>query len=111
MKSEIQHLWDKAKLIESPKEVEFNIPDKTKQKMAAKIYPKGIMVFTPSEAQQKFKVASVCITLADFKEWINGDGSEYLTEYKDKKQLKLDISKRDDGKLQISVDLYRPEKK
>lgn len=79
--------------------------------MAAKIYPKGIMVFTPSEAQKKFKTASICITLADFKEWVNGEGSEYLTEYKGKKQLKLDISTRQDGMLQVTVDLYKPKPK
>ncbi len=109
MKSELQHLWDKAKLIESPNEVEFNLPDKTKRKMAAKIYPKGVVVFTPSEAQLKYKLGSIVITPKLLKEWLDADGAEYLTEYKGDKQLRLDINKRDDGKLYVSVDLYKPK--
>ena len=80
--------------------------------MAEKIYPKGIVGFAPNEKAPEFVLGTLAITLEDFKEWVNGEGKQYLADYKGKKQLKLNVlkSSKDNG-VYFTVDTYKPKPK
>lgn len=75
-----------------------------------KIYPKGVMVFAPHEKAPKFVKGTIMITLPDLKEWLAGEGKDYIGEYKGKPQLKLQILEFN-GKLSVQVDTYGLKKK
>lgn len=75
-----------------------------------KVFPKGVMAFKPHASAPSFVKGTIVITLDDFKEFVNGDGFNHLTEYNGKKQLKLQITEsKDGGKYVISVDTYKKE--
>jgi len=74
-----------------------------------KIYPKGFVCFAKNEKAPDFVKGTIIITLEDFKEWVNGDGKQYLTDYKGKKQLKLQLTEWE-GRPSLSVDTFKPEK-
>lgn len=71
-----------------------------------KVYPKGIMTFPKHEKAPDFVKGSIAITLEDLREWLKGDGAQYLTEYNGKKQLKLQILDGQKG-LYLTVDTYK----
>jgi hypothetical protein len=71
------------------------------------IYPEGIAVFNPHEKAPEFVVGSLVITPNDLVSWLKSN-PDYLTEYKGKKQLKLQIKKGTKG-LYATVDTYKPK--
>lgn len=73
--------------------------------MADKIYPKGVVAFKPHEKAPSFVKGTVMITLPDLREWLNGEGKQYLGEYNGKPQLKLQITEFN-GKFGVQVDTY-----
>lgn len=75
-----------------------------------KVYPKGIMGFNKKETQPDWLLGTLVITPKLLIEWLKGDGEQYLTEYKENKQLKLNIAKGDKG-LNITVDTWKPKAK
>lgn len=74
--------------------------------MAEKIYPKGINTFAKHEKAPDFVLGTIVINLSNFKEWINGDGKEYLSDYKGSPQLKLQVLQGKE-RLNILVDTYK----
>ena|ERR1017187_7209950 len=105
----LQELWDRAKVIESPPESierKFNIKNKIKV-MADKVYAKGVVAFAPHEKAPKFVVGAIVISPEVLQAWCAGEGAQWLTDYNGTKQIKLQITRSEDGKLSIAVDTYR----
>lgn len=73
------------------------------------IYPDGVAVFNPHEKAPEFVVGTLVITLNDLISWAKLNEG-LLTEYKGKKQLKLQIKKGTKG-LYTTVDTYKPKEK
>lgn len=74
-----------------------------------RVFPKGVFAFKPNEKAPSFVKGSVVITLEDLREFVNGDGKKYLTDYNGKKQLKLQITEnKSDGKYSVTVDTFVP---
>ncbi len=77
--------------------------------MAEKIYPKGLRTFPKHEKQPDFVLGALIIDPNEFFEWMQ-ENKHLLTEYKEKKQLKLQILKGDKG-ISFVVDNYKAESK
>ena len=73
-----------------------------------KVFPKGMMAFKPNEKAPDFVKASVMVTPNELISWLK-ENSDYLTEYKGNKQLKLQLLENDKG-LYFVVDTYQPTK-
>jgi hypothetical protein len=76
-----------------------------------KVFPKGVFGFAKNEKAPIFVIGTLVITPRELVDWLNADGKQYLTEYKDKKQLKLQITEGRDGKLNIAVDTFIPKER
>lgn len=70
------------------------------------LYPKGIMCFGANDNAPDFVMGSVMITLEDLFEWAKSN-SDLLTEYKGKKQIKMQLLKGDKGPY-MKVDTFKP---
>jgi len=73
-----------------------------------KVFPKGMMAFKPNEKAPEFVKASVMVTPNELISWLK-ENSDYLTDYKGNKQLKLQLLENDKG-LYFVVDTYQPTK-
>jgi len=73
-----------------------------------KVFPKGMMAFKPNEKAPDFVKASVMVTPNELISWLK-ENSDYLTDYKGNKQLKLQLLENDKG-LYFVVDTYQPTK-
>ena len=76
-----------------------------------KVFPKGIVTFAKNEKAPSFVLGSMVINLSDFKAWVNGDGRQYLTDYKGSPQLRLQVLQGKENRLSIQVDTYKPKPK
>ena len=76
--------------------------------MADKIYPKGVRVFAPRQGAPSFVKGAVVITPNELIAWLR-DNPDYLSDYKDQKQLRLDLLEGKDG-LYVTVNTYKKEK-
>lgn len=76
-----------------------------------RIYPKGIRTFAKNEKAPEWVLGKLIITLSEFKEWVSGEGKQYLTKYQEKDQLTLQVTTGKDGRIQLSVDTFKPTKK
>lgn len=72
-----------------------------------KIYPKGIMCFPANDGAPDFVLGKVMITLNDLVQFAK-ENESLLSEYKGKKQLKLDLLKGSKG-VYLTVDTYVPK--
>ena len=70
-----------------------------------KIYPKGIIAFSKNEKTPDFVKGSVIINPRELVDWIK-ENPQLLTEYKDQKQLKLQLLEGQKG-LYFTVDTYK----
>ena len=77
--------------------------------MADKVFAKGIRTFAKKDSQPDFVLGELVITPNELIAWLKGDGAQYLTEYKDVKQLKLQVTKSRDGGLMLAVNTYKPQ--
>jgi len=77
--------------------------------MSETIYPKGVTLFSPRDGAPEWVVGEVIITIEDLKEFVN-DNPDLLSEYKGKKQLKLNILRGKKG-LYATVNTYKPKPK
>jgi len=77
--------------------------------MADKVFAKGIRTFAKKDSQPDFVLGELVITPNELFTWLKGDGAQYLTEYKDVKQLKLQVTKSRDGGLMLAVNTYKPQ--
>jgi hypothetical protein len=72
-----------------------------------KVYPKGMITFAKSEKAPDWVLGTLVVTPQVLLDWCNSEGKEYLTDYKGSSQIKLQVTKGKDGKLQIAVDTYK----
>jgi len=77
--------------------------------MADKVFAKGIRTFAKKDSQPDFVLGEMVITPNELFTWLKGEGAQYLTEYKDMKQLKLQVTKNRDGGLMLAVNTYKPQ--
>jgi hypothetical protein len=71
-----------------------------------KSYPKGLMGFHKHEKAPEFVLGTLIIDPNKFFEWM-GENKDKLTDYKDTKQLKLQILTNEKG-LSFVVDDWKP---
>lgn len=74
--------------------------------MADKVYPKGVMVFSPRANAPEFVKGSIVISLNELVKFCN-ENPGLLTEYKGEKQLRLQLKEGNKG-LYAEVDTYQP---
>lgn len=72
-----------------------------------RIYAKGIRLFPARTGSPEWVKASVLITPNELFAWLKENPS-YLTEYKEQKQLKLDLLEGKDG-LYLAVNVFKPK--
>ncbi len=77
--------------------------------MADKVFAKGIRTFAKHNSAPDFVLGELVITPNELFTWLKGEGAQYLTEYKDVKQLKLQVTKSRDGGLMLAVNTYKPQ--
>lgn len=72
-----------------------------------KIYPKGLRVFPKHANAPEFVMATVVISPNELLAWLK-ENTHLLTEYKDEKQLKLQMLNGNKGPYMV-VDTYVPQ--
>ena len=77
--------------------------------MADKVFAKGIRTFAKHNRAPDFVLGELVITPNELFTWLKGEGAQYLTEYKDVKQLKLQVTKSRDGGLMLAVNTYKSQ--
>ena len=77
--------------------------------MADKVFAKGIRTFAKHNSAPDFVLGELVITPNELFAWLKGEGAQYLTEYKETKQLKLQVTKSRDGGLMLAVNTYKPQ--
>lgn len=77
--------------------------------MADKVFAKGIRTFAKHNSAPDFVLGELVITPNELFTWLKGEGAQYLTEYKETKQLKLQVTKSRDGGLMLAVNTYKKD--
>jgi hypothetical protein len=75
--------------------------------MAEKIYAAGIRTFAKHEKAPDFVLGTIIITPEDFIKWMK-ENPEHMTEYQGKAQLRLQMTKGQDGRVVVAVDTWKP---
>ena len=78
--------------------------------MAEQILPQGIRFFPKNDKAPDFVLGTLVVTLDDLTQFFQ-DRSDLLTEYNNKKQLKLQLLRSKEGKLYAAVDTFKPQPK
>lgn len=69
----------------------------------------GVFTFNPKENAPSFVLGTIVITLDDFWEFLKGEGKEHVTDYKGKKQIKLNVTSMKEGRgILVAVDTWKP---
>ena len=71
-----------------------------------KVYPKGLLTFKKNEKAPDFVKGTLVIDINKLIEWINGEGSKWMTDYKGDPQLRCQVTEWE-GKINIEVDTFR----
>lgn len=74
-----------------------------------RIHPKGIRVFSPRDGAPSFVKGSVVITPNELVSWLK-ENQNLLSEYRDQKQLRLDLLDGKDG-MYLVVNNFQPKGK
>lgn len=72
-----------------------------------RVYPQGIMTFAKNENAPDFVVGDMVLNIQEFTDWLNGEGSQYITEYKGKEQIRFSITTYN-GRPSLSVNTFKP---
>lgn len=72
---------------------------------ADKIYPKGLRFFKKHDKAPDFVLGTLVINPNELFKWLK-ENPQYLNEYKDEKQLKLQLLSGKDG-VYATVDTYK----
>ena len=78
--------------------------------MSEKIYPQGIRTFKAGDKAPAFILGTIVIDVNALNEWLSGEGSQYLTDYQGKAQLKLTVLQSDKTGVNLQVDTWKPNK-
>lgn len=73
-----------------------------------KIKPDGIIIFPKNPKAPEFVLGTAVIDIDKFNDWIDNHNG-YLSEYKGKSQLKLQILKSREGNIYFQVDTYQKQ--
>lgn len=76
-----------------------------------KIYPKGFRTFAPREGAPDFVLGDLLITLTGengFYEFLKNN-PDLLSEYQGEQQIKLNIVKTRDGRVNFTVNTWKPQ--
>ena len=76
--------------------------------MADKIFPKGIRGFMPNTNAPDFVLGTIILNIEELTDWVLNEGKKYQTQYKDQSQIKLQLKRGKDGKMNIEVDTFVP---
>jgi hypothetical protein len=81
--------------------------------MAETVYPKGFRTFERRESAPDFVLGTLIINPNEFFAWVK-ENPGFISEYTSKdgqvsKQLKLNILKSKDGRVNFTVDNYKPQ--
>lgn len=77
--------------------------------MAEKIYVKGFRTFPKGKNAPDFVLGELVITPREFVDWLS-ENPDLLTEYKDKKQLRVQILQGKES-INFQVNTFKPEAK
>lgn len=75
--------------------------------MAEQILPEGLRFFNKNEKAPDFVIGTLVVTMNDLFAFCKAH-PELVTEYQDKKQLKVQILRSKEGKLYGAVDTWKP---
>lgn len=78
--------------------------------MADKIFADGVRLFPKHDKAPDFVIGTLIITPNDLVTWLKAN-PQHLTDYEGKKQLKLQLTKSQGGKLVAAVDTWKPGEK
>jgi alpha-galactosidase len=78
--------------------------------MSEKIYAKGLFGFQKKDNQPDFVIGSMVITFSQLKEFVNTN-QHLLSTYNGEQQIKLQLLKGNEGRINFVVDTYKPEPK
>lgn len=73
-----------------------------------KIFADGVRLFPKHEKAPDWVIGTLIITPNDLITWLKAN-PHHLTDYNGSKQLKLQLTKSQAGKLVASVDTWRPD--
>lgn len=71
-----------------------------------KVYPKGFYTFAKHPNAPDWVLGTLNLDVTALLGWLKSEGKQYLKEYKGNMQLKLDIQKAKDGRINFSVNTY-----
>ena len=75
--------------------------------MENRIYVPGFRTFAKNEKAPEFILGNLVVSIDEFNDWVKGEGSQYLTEYNGKTQLRLTVLTAKDGRVNFQVDTYK----
>lgn len=73
-----------------------------------KVFAKGIRTFKKNAKAPDFVLGTLVITVNELYDWIGSEGAQYLTIYNGQQQLKLQLTKKQDGGIMLAVDTFKP---
>ncbi|MCF3107281.1 hypothetical protein LL912_00680 [Niabella sp. CC-SYL272] len=76
--------------------------------MAEKIFVGGFRGFAKNDKAPDWVIGDALITIDEFKAFINSN-QQYLTEYNGKKQLKIQVTRAQNGSLSFTVNTYQKQ--
>ncbi len=75
------------------------------------VFAEGISLFNPHDNAPDFVVGTLVITPRKLVDWLKAEGKDYLVDYKEEKQIKLQLKISKNDRLYATVDTYKPEAK
>lgn len=75
--------------------------------MAEKIYAAGIRTFAKHEKAPDFVLGTLIVTPEDLVKWMK-ENPQHFTDYQGKAQLRLQMTKGQDGRVVVAVDTWKP---
>src|SRR5690348_54693 len=78
--------------------------------MADKIFVDGLRTFAKHEKAPGFVLGTLIITLDDLYAWAKAN-PDHITTYEGKKQIKLQMTQSDKGRVNLAVDTWKPDGK
>lgn len=78
----------------------------------ATVRAKGVITFNPNEKAPDFVLGTITISINQLKDWMEGEGKDYVTYYKNEPQIKLQVTKPKEGRgIMVAVDTWKPVSK
>lgn len=76
--------------------------------MADKVFVEGLRTFKKNDNAPDFVLGDIIIEPNTLFAWLKGEGKQYLTTYKETKQLRLQVTRSRDGGLTVAVNTFVP---